>query len=155
MTVSVPNFIIHASGSLGGVPDLGKRPYRLHCRFRVGAKPSQRWLEKATETALEQFVTDMALQGREFIAKQGVKVTFKGAHIAPMGLDRPKRPPSSQRMLPEVMQGAKFRSSGEPRVMTVPHFSQSEYWDYDLSCVFLCDTIVGDVPYPHEEKRPS
>ena len=57
-------------------------------------------------------------------------------------------------MLPEVMQGNPFRSAGEPAVMTMPHYTETETWEFDLAAAFLCNTLVMDVPYKHEEARP-
>lgn len=143
------------------MPDPGKRAERRHCRFSIGAYPTHRQLEKAKYRAAEQFITDMAKRGYEYIgesgrlppAERGFKMAFKGAHIETMNLDRPRRPPSSRQMLPQVMQGARFRSEREPAVFTVPHFSETETWDYDLSAVFVRDNFLMDIPHPHEEIR--
>jgi hypothetical protein len=54
-------------------------------------------------------------------------------------------------MQSHVMQGAKYRATDDHSVMLVPHHNEAELWDYDLSAVFLHDTLQGDVPYRHEE----
>lgn len=146
-----PNFIIHASGSLGGMPDLGKKAYRLHCRFTVGAYPSYRVLEKAKYRAAELFVRDMAKQGFQYVDRHGMTMVFRGASVQVMNLGKPKRPPSSRQMLPHVMQGAKFRSEWEPPIQNALLPSETESWDYELSAVFVHDTILMDVPGRHEE----
>lgn len=163
MTIYAPGIIVHASGSRGNMPDPGKRAYRLHCRFQIGAYPSARQLELAKYKWAEQFVVDMAKKGYQHIGEssrlppeqRGWRLTFKGAHIAPMNLVKPPRVLSSREMLPQVMQGARFRAEEEPPVMLVPHYSETEYWDYDLSTIFIRDTILMDQPDLHEERRPA
>lgn len=160
--MNAPGFIIHATGSRGNMPDLGKRPQRLHCRFTVPAYSGERMLTQAKYAAAEQFVADMAVRGWEYIGEssrlpadqRGFKLTFKGAHIEIMNPVKPKRTPSSREMQAAVMQGATFRADERATVMTVPHFSQVELWDYDLSGIFLHDTILFEVPDAHEEIRP-
>ena len=56
-------------------------------------------------------------------------------------------------MLPQVMQGAKFRAEDVGGVMLVPDISATEFWDYDISAVFLHETILTEVPDRHEEAR--
>lgn len=158
---AVPNFIIHATGSLGNMPDLGKKPYRLKCRFEIGAGHSERQLEKAKYLAAEQFVADMAVKGFEYIgessrlppSERGFRMTFKGAHIKVTGARKPPRVPSAREMLPEIMQGNRFRAQEDPAVMMVPHWTESEYLDYELSAVFIHETILFEVPDAHEERR--
>ena len=160
--MNAPGFIIHAAGSLGNRPDLGKRPYMLHCRFQIEAYPTPGMLDRAKYAAAEQFIADMKVKGWDYIGEssrlpaevRGFKMTFKGAHIETMTLHRPKRAPSSREMLPHVMQGAKFRADERPTVMTVPEINATEFWDYDLRGVFLHDTILAEVPDLHEEFRP-
>ena len=157
------DFIIHAAGSLGNRPDLGKKPYRLKCRFDVGAYPSERVLEQAKYAAMEQWIADMAVRGFEYIGassrlpdqERGVRMAFKGAHLEIRGIPKPKRPPSSREMQAAVMQGARFRAEDDfSSVRTVPHYTETERWDYELSAVFLSDTILAEIPDLHEEKRP-
>ena len=165
MTVpSSPGFIIHATGSRGNMPDLGKKAYRLKCRFQVPAGSGRAYLERAKYAAAEQFVADMAKRGYEHIgeshrlpvAERGWRMKFKGAHIEVMtSLPKPKRLPSAREMQAAVMQGARFLADDRPTTMTVPHFTQCEYHDYELSTIFLRDTILFEVPDLHEEKRPS
>lgn len=149
------NFIVHASGSLGNRPDAGKRAYRLHCRFEVGAHPSERQLEKAMHYWMDRFVEDMAKRGYQYLSKYPIEATFKGAYVAPVALPKPKRLPSAREMQRDVMQGAKFRAEPVTGMQTVPHYLQAAIWQYDLSAVFLHDTILMDVPDLHEEKRPA
>ena len=163
MVGAAPGFIIHAAGSLGNRPDLGKRPYRLKCRFDIGAHPSARHLELAKYEAMDQWVADMAVRGYDYIgdssrlpkSERGVRMTFKGAHIEIRGIPKPKRPPSSREMEYAVRQGAKFRAEDDlSSVWTVPHYTETELWDYELSAVFLSNIILMEVPDLHEEKRP-
>ena len=160
-TIASPQFIIHASGSRGNTPDPGKKAYRLHARFPVPAHSGPRVLEKAKYQAADQFVVDMAKRGYQWIGEssrlpvdqRGWRLTFKGAHIAAMNLTKRPRTLSSREMLPQIMQGAKFRAEEEPRVYNVPHHNECEFWDYDLSTIFVRDTILGDVPDLHAERR--
>ena len=159
------NFVIHAAGSLGNRADLGKRPYRLKCRFQVPAGSGPGLLERAKYAAAEQFVADMAVRGYVYIGgssrlpadQRGFRMAFKGAHVEVMtSIPKPKRLPSAREMQAAVMQGATFREDEKERstVKNVPHSSQSEFWDYELSAVFLHDTMLFDVPDSHEELRP-
>lgn len=154
-TIAAPAFIIHAAGSLGNRPDLGKKAYRLHARFEIGAHPSGRQLEKAMHYWMDRFIEDMAKRGYEYVSKYPIEATFKGAYIAPVALPKPPRVLSAREMLPQIRQGAKFRAEEVPGVQTVPHFNQTAVWSYDLSAVFIHDAILMDVPDLHEEKRPA
>ena len=164
--VDVPNFIIHAAGSLGNRPDLGKKPYRLKCRFQIPAYSGERLLERAKYAAAEAFIADMAVKGWQYIGEssrlapdaRGFRMTFMGAHVEIMSsVKRPKRPPSSAKMQAAVMQGATFRAPDDEgaSVRTVPHFAEAEFWDYELAGVFLRDTLLMEVPDLHEERRPA
>lgn len=163
MTIASPNFIIHAAGSRGNMPDPGKKAYRMHCRFTIGAYPGARMLEKAKYAAAEEFVAHMAKKGYQWIGEssrlpveqRGWRMEFKGAHIAPMNLPRHPRTLSAREMLPQVMAGNKFRVKDDPPVMLVPHFSAAELWDYDISTIFVRDTILMDWPDRHEERIPG
>lgn len=160
--ISRPNFIIHAAGSLGNRPDLGKQAHRLHCHFRIEAHPKPWALELAKRKAAEQFIVDMRTQGWEFMgesgrlppAERGFRMKFYGAYVPVVNPGRPKRPPSSREMLPHVMQGAKFRSTEEPTVLDVPSPAMTEFWEYDISAVFIHTTILAEIPDLHEERRP-
>jgi len=161
--MNAPNFIIHATGALGTMPDLGKRPYRLKCRFRVPAGSGPDFLEKAKYAAAEQFIADMKVKGWEYIGgssrlppeARGFRLTFKGAHVEVRGLSKPKRLPSSREMLPAIMQGARFLPDERSDVVTVPHYTETEYLDWELAGVFLRNTLLMEVPDAHEERRPT
>ena len=161
--IAAPNFIVRATGALGTMPDLGKRPYRLKCRFQIPAGAGPRVLEKAKHVAAEQFIADMQVRGFSYIGEssrlpagqRGFRMAFKGAHVEiATSVSRP-RVLSAREMLPAVMQGAAFRNEDRSPVQDVPHFTQCEYHDYELSAVFLHDTILTEVPDAHEERRPS
>lgn len=160
--VQAPNFIIHAAGSLGNRPDLGKRPYRLKCRFQVPAGSGAAFLERAKYLAADAFIEDMARLGYEWIGEshrlppteRGFRMVFKGAHIEIMQPIKRKRALSSREMQAAVMQGATFRTTDDPKVQTVPHHSQAEFHDWELSTIFLHDTILVETPDAHEEIRP-
>lgn len=156
-TSSAPGFIIHAAGSLGNRPDLGKTPYRLKCRFRVGAYPSERVLTEAKFRSFDLFVDAMAKQGFDYIGEssrlpedeRGVRMVFKGAHVAIMNMHRPKRRLTSKEMLPQVMQGARFLPEEETHAAAVPHYTEVEFWDFELSAIFLRDTMLMEYVVPN------
>ena len=65
--MEAPRFIVHAAGSLGNRPDPGKKAYRLHARFEIGAYPSKRQLEKAMHYWMDRFIADMAKRGYQYL----------------------------------------------------------------------------------------
>ena len=132
-------------------PDLGKRPYRLHCHVTVegGVRGSE--LHLAVGHCLDDFVRAMHQQGFEHVSSEPWRSHgMPKPHIKPMTLRRPARL-SSRDMMPAVMQGARFRAGPETIALVVPRLEESELWDYDVSGVFLHDTILTDVPDLHEE----
>ena len=161
MTIASPNFIIHAAGSLGNRPDMRKRAYRLHCRFQIEAYPAPGSLERARRATAEVFIEDMMKRGYDYVgessrlppSERGFRMEFKGSHIAVTNPQKPKRVLSAKEMLPQVMQGNKFRATDRPAVMDVPDIDATEYWDFDLSCIFMHDTILSEIPDRHEETR--
>ena len=161
--MEAPGFIIHAAGSLGNMPDLGKRPYRLKCRFQVPAGSGPRFLEKAKYAAAEQFIADMKVKGWDYIgesarlpaSERGFRMTFKGAHIEVRGLSKPRRLPDAREMQGAVMQGARFLPDARSDVVNVPHYTETEYVDFQLEGIFLHDTILTEVPDINEERRPK
>lgn len=131
-------------------PDFGKKAYRLKCRFLIEAYPTEDRLKQGALRAYDWFVRDMAKEGWECLTGEGVRMLGPFSPVQPMNLHRP-RLLSSRQMLPAVAQGAKFRATEDFGAKTVIPLSECESWEYELRVVFVRNTIVFDVPYPHEE----
>ena len=147
-------FIIHASGALGNKRDLGKRPYRMKCRFTIEARPARERLKRGALQAHDLFVRDMAKQGWEYLPSERPRLKGPFTPVVPMTV-RIRRPPTSREMLRAVAQGATFRAGPEDLAQTVTPLSQNESWEYELSLVFVRATIRFEVPDRHEEKVGS
>ena len=137
-------------------PDLGKRAYRLKCRFVTGSFPSERTLEKAKYEAADLFVSDMAKRGWQYMAEHGFKM--RGPFPATEIISLPKPSDArwhipSRELLPAVSQGYNGRAAidgGYAR--NVPLITETDSWEFELAGVFIHDTIMTEVPDPHEEK---
>ena len=81
-----------ASGSLGGRPDLGKKPYRLNIRFRVPAGIGQGELLKARNRAMDLAIADLRKQDWDFSGRFRVTMTGPYSYVEPVTIYRPKRP---------------------------------------------------------------
>ena len=133
-------------------PDLGKRPLRLKCRFKVEPQPSPRQLELAKNHCADLFVQEMAKQGFAYMSQFQFRITGPYVFMEPSSPPSPKRLRAKD-MLPQVAQGARFLDEGETGVQEMPAILYTEYWEYELSAVFLHDTIMGEYALPHEEKE--
>jgi hypothetical protein len=138
-------------------PDLGKRGYRLRCRFSVGAFLDEWSLEKAKRVAAEAFVTDMAKQGWCYLDRYGFKMT--GPYPAIEVVQLPKRSqqerwhlPSAD-IMPAVMAGARIgriaQDGGYAR--SVAPLTETDRWEFELAGVFVHQTILTEYPDKHEE----
>ena len=138
-------------------PDLGKRAYKLHCRFRMDAYPSESWLDKAKYAAAEQFVKDMAKQGWQYVEKHGFKMTGPYVSVSPVTLPRRSQQKQwhipSRDMLAALQAGYRFRANGGNYVQEVPSLTATEKWEFDLAGVFVHKTILIEVPDIHEERE--
>lgn len=133
-------------------PDLGKKAYRLRCRFRVGAYPGARFLEKAKYAAGEQFIRDMQVRGWEYVDRYGFRMTGPYAPVEPTTI-HVIRPPSSRNMLTAVAQGARFLPTDQgSQAQAMPVLHESENWEFELAGVFVHKTILTERPDPHEER---
>lgn len=138
-------------------PDRGKKPYRLKCRFIIGAFPSERALEKAKYIAAEQFVRDMEKQGWRHEPQHGFRMT--GPYPATEIVNLPKRSQQERWHLPSrdilaaVQAGYRLPRPDTSYVKTVPHITQTDAWEFELAAVFLHETILTESPDPHEEKE--
>ena len=138
-------------------PDLGKKAYRLKCRFVIGAYPSERTLEKAKYHAADLFVTDMAKQGWQYVSRHGF--TLKGPFPATETVILPKRSAQerwhvpSRELLPAIQAGYRARTGVDGGyARAVPLLSETDAWEFELAGVFTHDTIMTEVPDPHEER---
>ena len=132
-------------------PDLGKKAYRLRCRFRIGAFPKAEFLQKAKIKAAERFVDDMHVRGFEYLDAHGF--VMKGPFTPwpePITIRRPPRLTARQ-MLPMLMQGKKFRAEETTLGTNVLPLSEYEYWEYELAGVFVHRTIL--VEHPSEGEK--
>ena len=138
-------------------PDLGKKAYRLRCRFTVPAFPRKDWLDKAKVTAAEAFVRDMAKQGFEYVDKYGFEMTGPFAPLVrgslPKRHEQERWHQSSREMLPGLMRGVAPRASGGGYVSVVPSLNETEQWDYELKGVFVHKTILVEQPDSHELEK--
>lgn len=139
-------------------PDLGKKAYRLKCRFLIGAYPSERTLEKAKFHAADLFIRDMAKQGFENVSRHGFKMS--GPFAAVQVVNLPKRSQQEQWHTPSKDMIAAIHQGYTPTlptppsyVQTVPPVAESDDWEFELSGVFVHPTIMTEVPDPHEERE--
>ena len=135
-------------------PDLGKRAYRMKCRFLIGAFPSERMLEKAKYEAADLFVRDMAKRGWQYMGEHGftMKGPFPATETVSLQSQGRWHIPSRE-LLPAASQGYGVRAAidgGYAR--NVPMITETDSWEFELAGVFIHDTIMTEVPDPHEEK---
>jgi|SRR3972149_2774279 len=141
-------------------PDLGKKAYRLRCRFRIGAYPSERTLEKAKYKAAELFVRDMAKQGWEHLEPHGFKMS--GPFPATETGYLPKRSQQERWHVPSRELIGAVLNSYTPRLPVahdnsyariVPLVTETDDWEFELAAVFVHPTILTEVPDAHEERK--
>lgn len=140
------NFRIRAAGSLGNPADLGKKAYRLRCRFRVGALPGPRILEKAKYAAAERFVHDMHTQGWEYVDRFGFRMAGPYPAVDAITVHQVRQPTTRQMLAGGLMQGNRFRPNGGTVAPTVLPLAENEKWEYELAGVFVHNAIVAEVP---------
>lgn len=131
-------------------PDLGKKGYRMKCRFKIEPHPTRDRLKQGALAAWDLFVTDMAKQGWEYLSSEAPRFRGPFAPTAPMNVHR-LRVPTSQQMMAEVAQGARFLAGKETIAQSVLALTETEYWEYELALVFVRPVILMDVPDRHEE----
>jgi len=138
--MNAPNLLIR--------PDLGRKAYRLRCRFEIEAYPRPEWLEKAKFAAAEWFVKDMEKEGYEYLDKHGFQM--KGPFAVPYKMHQ--LPPAhvfEREQVKAKELTAIIKAGGElPRVSpfdyasTVPTLAEAEKWEFELAGVFVRKTIV-------------
>lgn len=140
-------------------PDLGKKAYRLKCRFVIGAYPGARALEKGKYEAADLFVRDMAKQNYEYVDRYGF--TLAGPFPATETVTLPKPSQQEQWHAPSREMIVAIRAGYRPEQLVqndgyakpVPLISETDAWEFELSGVFVHETILMEVPDPHEEKE--
>ena len=132
-------------------PSLDKKPYRLRCRFKSDPYPLQSRLDREKVTIAERFVRDMKAQGWVYDDRFGFRMTGPYPVTVPVTIHVP-RMPSARGMLPYVAQGARFLDQGGTVAGIMPKLATSEYWEYELSAVFVRAVLV-EQPDLHEEER--
>ena len=132
--------------------DMGKRPYRLKCRFKIEPRPTRDSLKNGVLKTLDLFAGDMGKRGYEYAPKYGIRLDGPFVPVVPITVRRPQRI-GSREMLPGVMQGNRYRDAGGSIARTVTPLSESEYWEYELAAVFIGNTILMETPDPHEERE--
>ena len=131
-------------------PDLGKRAYRMRCRFMIDAYPRQSWLEQAKYAAAKEFIKDMDTQGWEYLDKFGIRMSGPYPQINFPTL--PKRSQQEQwngpaRNGPASHRNGRQTLSGSPgAVVVMPRLNEVERWEYELAAVFVRPTLVAEVP---------
>ena len=131
-------------------PDLGKRAYRLKCRFVTEPYPSRERVKQGALKVLEWFIRDMAKEGWEYLSGERIRLNGPFAPVRPMTIHR-LRPPGSREMLPGVVQGRRFRADAETIAGNVPPLPECETWEYEVAAVFAHKTILTELPDRHEE----
>ncbi len=138
-------------------PDLGRRAYRLKCRFVIEAYPTAGRLATVKVEAAERFVEDMAKQGYEYMDKHGVTEPRLIGAVTPIT----GAPTRAQRerfdaaaALPNVMAGDRLRLQHEmDYAVTIPLLNQVDAWQYEITAVFVHKTLLVETPDDHEERK--
>lgn len=138
-------------------PDLGKRAYRLKCRFAMPAYPLPTWVESEKYKMAERFVSDMAKQGWEYDpnrlapSERGFRLRGPYATTPVSDIKAIGRSIVARRDLPRVLAGDPLRDTGEDFASIVPLLDETDKWEYEISAVFIRNTILVETPDSHEE----
>ncbi len=149
--VSIPELLLR--------PDLGKRGYRLKCRFTVEAYTRPEVIEKVKYKIAEAWVRDMAKQGFEYDPNRlepSVRgFTLRGPFNSTPITGTPKlhtiRPMSGREALMRVIQGDRLRDTVGDYAVTLPALNETDKWEYEISAVFVHPTILAEIPNSQEE----
>lgn len=131
-------------------PSLDNKPYRLKCRFKIEPYPRLDRLAREKVRLAERFVDDMHKQGWEYDSRWGFKMHGPFPPVTPISLRTP--PPLRARdMLNGIARGERYLDEERSSVSIVPPLAMSEWWEYELSGVFIRQQIQTEVPDLHEE----
>lgn len=151
--MNLPELLLHK--------DLGKRAYRLKCRFKIDPNPKPDWLERTKFQAAELWVQDMEKQGWEYdpnkLEKSLRGFTMKGPFVSTPVTGAPSRLEqfrfNAKRDLPKILSGDPMRVPDLSRyVATMPSLGESPQWEYELSAIFIRKTLLVEVPDLKEER---
>jgi len=124
-------------------PDLGKRAYRLRCRFTVDAYPTREWLDKAKVAAAEAFVKDMGKQGWQYQDKYGFRLSGPFPAISPVALLSKAK---QNRWHLNARYPVTLRQQAQDNyVANVPALNATDKWEFELAGVFVRPTILTEV----------
>lgn len=131
-------------------PSRDKRPYRLKCRFRIEPRPLRDRLDREKVRIAEWFVKDMEKEGWEHDLRFGFEMKGPFPMVETTTL-HPRRTPTAREMLPRVARGERFLDDGAVQVRNVPTLKMSEWWEFEISGVFIRTQIMTERPDAHEE----
>ena len=131
-------------------PTLDKQPYRLRCRFKIEPRPSRERIDREKVRVAEMFIADMKKQGWVYDTRFGFEITGPFVPLVPQTIRIP-RTPTAREMAYAVSQGARFLDDGRtPGVMLSSGLGASEWWEYEISTVFIRTQILTEQPDAHE-----
>ena len=130
----------------------GHKPYRLRCRFQIDPHPSQRRLDIEKVRIAERFVSDMRKHGWVHDGHWAFRMTGPYPKISPSPTIVPKRMLSARQMLAGVKEGMRFRDDGFKGAQAMPLLGTSDWWEFELSSVFVRPEIRVEIPKLHEEE---
>lgn len=136
-------------------PDLGYKPYRMRCRVRTLAGRGPDLQGKAVLAQVESWIDQMATRGFEYNERhEGLKLVG-GPYpvVETVQIPRPKKRMSNKEMRWRVSQGDPCRDDIQSFAMTVPALGQVEFWEYEVSAVFVHKTILVETPSVEEERK--
>ena len=138
-------------------PDMGRKAYRLRCRFKVSAFPSQDLLEKSKYKVAELFVESLAKQGWEYLDKHGFKMTGPFAPLVIVNLPKKHQQEQWHMKSSEVLANASFYQRLSTKetsyVSSVMPLTECEEWEFELAGVFVHKTLLAETPDPWEERK--
>ncbi len=140
-------------------PDLGKRGYRLKCRFTVEAYTRPEAVNKLKFKVAELWVQDMYKQGFDYdpnvlpMDERGFKLVGPFVSTPITGLPKTSdiRPMSGREALRRVLTGDPLRDTGKNFVANLPAIHETDKWEYEISAVFVHTTLMAEIPDSHEE----
>ena len=137
-------------------PDLGKKAYRLKCRFTIEANHKPEYLEKVKYKVAEEFINDIKKQGWEYDpnrlppSERGFKLT--GPYPATPMTGLPTKAEqfrfNAKRDMPRIAAGDKMRLPELNYAQSVPLLGETDKWEYELSAVFIHATILVETQRP-------
>lgn len=137
-------------------PDLGKKPYRLKCRFTIEANHKPEFLERVKFQVAEAFVIDMKKQGWEYDPnrippnQRGFKLTgpYPATPVTGLPTKAEQFRFSAKRDMARVMAGDPMRLPPTSWAKSVPILGETDKWEYELSAVFIRETILVETQGP-------